>query len=78
MFLLQESHKNIESNISIPDHKPIKLLLQLPLVLQKVHFVCSYQKCSQLEISLDSELSVEFSLVQLLPDKKLESKVDNM
>lgn len=58
--------------------KLIKLLNLLVTVIQKVFYVCLYQKCSQLEIILDSELSVEFSLVLLLPVKKLESKVDNM
>jgi len=60
------------------DLKLIKLLPLLVNVIQKVYFACLSQKCSQPEIILDSELLEESSQVQLLPDKKSESKVDNM
>jgi hypothetical protein len=58
--------------------KLIKLLHLLVTVILTVSFACLFLKCSQPKIILDSELSVEFSLVLLLPDKKLESKVDNI
>jgi len=60
------------------DLKLIKLLHLLPIVIQKVFYVCLFLKCSQLEIIQDSEPLVEFSLVPLLLVKKSESKVVNM
>lgn len=54
------------------------LLHLLLIVILRVFFVCLFLKCSQLKITQDLELLVEFSLVQLLLVKKLEFKEDNM
>jgi hypothetical protein len=58
--------------------KLIKLLHLLVTVILTVSFACLFLKCSQPKIILDSELSVEFSLVPLKLVKKSEFKVDNM
>lgn len=74
---LQELPKNIELNIYMKDQLLMKLVkLSLHVILTD-HYVCSFLRWFQPQITLDSMLSVEYSLVPLLLVIKSESKVRN-
>lgn len=59
------------------DHKMMMLLKLLLLVIQKDLYVCTSQRWFQPQITQDSTLSVEYSLVPSVLVIKLEFKVVN-
>jgi len=74
---LLELPKNIELNIYMKDHWPMKLVKLSLLVILTDHYVCLSLRWFQPQITLDSMLSVEYSPVPLLLVIKSESKVVN-